>query len=57
MRSRPNTFISQQRGRTGGAIDILQENLGHSDSKTTAGYYQGELSRRAGAMRVVFGET
>ena len=41
----------------GGAIDILQENMGHSDSKTTAGYYQGELSRRAGAMRVVFGET
>lgn len=41
----------------GGAIDILQENMGHTDSKTTAGYYQGELSRRAEAMRVVFSET
>lgn len=38
----------------GGAIDILQENLGHTDSKTTAGYYQGELSRRAEAMRAAF---
>ena len=40
----------------GGTIDILQENMGHADSKTTAGYYQGELSRRAAAVRAVFDE-
>ena len=38
----------------GGSIDILQENMGHAASKTTAGYYQGELSRRAAAVRAVF---
>ncbi|WP_369794734.1 tyrosine-type recombinase/integrase [Polaromonas sp. JS666] len=39
----------------GGAIDILQENLGHADAKTTAVYYQGELSRRAAAVEAAFG--
>ena len=41
-------------GPTKRPIDILQENMGHADFKTTAGYYQGELSRRAAVVRAVF---
>ena len=38
----------------GGPVDILQQNLGHTDLKTTAGYYHGELTRRADMIRSVF---
>ena len=36
--------------------DILQENLGQGDPRTTARYFRAQIERRQGAMEKVFGE-
>jgi integrase len=36
--------------------DILQENLGQADPRTTARYYRAQMERRQGAMEKAFGE-
>lgn len=35
--------------------DVLQANLGHSDPRTTAGYYKAQLDRRWVEMERVYG--
>ncbi|MDM0029090.1 tyrosine-type recombinase/integrase [Variovorax saccharolyticus] len=35
--------------------DVLQANLGHSDPRTTAGYYKAQLDRRSAEMERVYG--
>lgn len=37
-------------------IDVLQENLGQSDPRTTARYYRAQISRRQAALERAFGE-
>jgi len=38
-----------------GPADVLQENLGHSDPRTTARYYRAQVRRRAAEVERVFG--
>lgn len=37
-------------------LDVLQENLGQSDPRTTARYYRAQIVRRQNAMELAFGE-
>ena len=40
----------------GVAADILQENFGHADPRTSSMYYRAQLERRQRAMEDVFGD-
>ena len=37
-----------------GPADVLQENLGHSDPRTTARYYRAQVRRRAAEVERIF---
>jgi integrase len=40
----------------GVSSDILQENFGHSDPRTTSQYFRAQIERRQAAMQQVFGD-
>ena len=48
-----------RRGLRSGGIpaDILQENLGQGDPRTTARYFRAQIERRQAAMEGVFGNS
>ena len=40
----------------GGDLDVLQANLGHSDPRTSAGYFRAQIERRQAQLEKAFGE-
>ena len=40
----------------GGDLDVLQANLGHSDPRTSAGYFRAQIERRQAQLEKAFGD-